>query len=63
MNNKRILILQKIDLFNQMYRNNLIQNKELLNAYDLLEKMYKCKIDRVTLDIEFNRGRKRKING
>lgn len=59
MTNKRVLILQKIDLFNQMYRNNLIQNKELLNAYDLLEKMYNCKIDRVTLDIEFNRGRKR----
>lgn len=59
MTNKRVLILQKIDLYNQMYRNNLIQNKDLLDCYDLLEKMYKCKIDRVTLDINFNRGRKR----
>lgn len=61
--NKRVLILQKIDLYNQIYRNNLIQNKELLLAYDNLEKIYKCNINRTTLDINFKRGRKRKING
>lgn len=60
MNNKRILILQKIDLFKQMYKNNLIHNSELIAGYELLEKMYKCKIDKTTLDIEFLRGRKKR---
>lgn len=59
MNNKRLLILQKIELFKLMYQNNLIKNNELLQGYELLEKMYKCKIDRTTLDIDFKRGRKR----
>lgn len=59
MTNKRELILQKIDLFERMYQNNLIQNKDLMNGFTYLENKYKCKINPVTLDITFKRGRKK----
>ena len=60
MSNKRIIILHKIDLFKQMYYNNLIQNKDLMNGFIYLENKYNCKINPVTLDITFKRGRRKK---
>lgn len=60
MADKRTIILQKIDLFKQMYLNNLIQNKDLMNGFTYLENKYQCEIDPVTLDIKFKIGRKRK---
>lgn len=60
MNNKRIIILQKLDIFKKMYQYNLIHNSELLDEFKHLEESYNCKINPVTLDITFKRGRRKK---
>ena len=60
MTTKRLLISQKIELFKEMYKNNLIKNYDLMNGFQYLENKYKCTIDPTTLDIVFKRGRKRK---